>query len=83
VWVKDNRNTSTAGYRGLLLQARSVGGDTPVGMWLAPPTHTKRVQCSAANDTITHSEAENLKNEKTVYQWKATGNHMKIRFVYV
>ena len=82
VWISGG-TASTSGYRGVLLQARTVGGNAPVGTWKSTPVYTKRVQCSAANDAVTHSEVANVKNGSTVFEWMPSGNHNNVQFVYV
>nr|XP_002121143.1 putative ferric-chelate reductase 1 [Ciona intestinalis] len=80
VWVVDSRASSDRGYRGLLLQARKVSSSAPVGTWMNVPANTKLITCSVANDAVTHSNTM-VKNESSVYTWKAGGNHGNIEFV--
>jgi len=82
VWISGG-TAVTAGYKGMLLQARTVGGNAPVGTWKSTPLYTKRIQCSAANDSVTHSETKNVKNDSTVFEWMPSGNHYNVQFVYV
>ncbi|XP_002121143.2 putative ferric-chelate reductase 1 [Ciona intestinalis] len=80
VWVVDSRMVSERGYNGLLLQARKVNSNAPVGTWMNVPANTKLITCSVANDAVTHSNTM-VKNESSVYTWKAGGNHGNIEFV--
>nr|XP_039252094.1 putative defense protein 3 [Styela clava] len=72
VHISDNRTTLN-GYRGILLQARlndSFSNGTQ-GSWMNPPQFTKLIRCNNRNDAVTHSEVINVKNETTVFEWRA------------
>uniref|UniRef100_H2YQ62 Reelin domain-containing protein n=1 Tax=Ciona savignyi TaxID=51511 RepID=H2YQ62_CIOSA len=80
VWIADSRTGADRGYKGIMLQARVPDGTAPLGIWMNPPTNTKMIMCSSANDTITHSNTMD-KNESNVFTWKPNGTSADVQFV--
>ncbi|XP_070553455.1 putative defense protein 3 [Ptychodera flava] len=67
-------------YRGVLLQVRKVGEDTPTGTWSNPPNDTKLLTCTNSNDAVTHANT-NLKGEDSVYTWTSSENVGAVQIV--
>ncbi|KAM9744460.1 putative defense protein 3 [Menidia menidia] len=56
-------------YRGVLLEARTLGVFYALGYWMFPPPDTKLLQCAGhPNRAVTHANT-NLKGNSTVYLW--------------
>ncbi|XP_029296071.1 putative defense protein 3 [Cottoperca gobio] len=56
-------------YRGVLLEARTLGSTNALGSWRLPPPDTKFLQCTGnPQGAVTHSNT-NLKGKTTVYSW--------------
>jgi len=57
--------------KGLLLQVRAVGDTAPVGTFIGMMANdTKTMNCSADDDTVTHSNAT-IKASPLCFSWKA------------
>ncbi|XP_070572139.1 reelin domain-containing protein 1-like [Ptychodera flava] len=67
-------------YRGVLLQVRKVGEDTPTGTWSNPPNDTKLLTCTNSNDAVTHANT-NVKGEDSVYTWTSSENVGAVQIV--
>jgi len=70
-----------APFKGFLIQARRDGSTTPIGRFEGTlPADTKFLQCSAPNDSVTHSTNTN-KNGVT-FTWRSPGGSLSgTRFV--
>ncbi|XP_076809116.1 putative defense protein 3 [Clavelina lepadiformis] len=77
VWIEDSQ---TEGYRGILLQARTLNGDSALGRWNTPPANTKLLKCVEADDAVTHSNTT-LKTSDAVYEWLPSKDYGSIAFV--
>ncbi|XP_038076351.1 sushi, von Willebrand factor type A, EGF and pentraxin domain-containing protein 1-like isoform X2 [Patiria miniata] len=67
-------------FKGVLLQARVVDTDTPVGVFSNIPDGYQPLNCSSADDAVTHAN-NNVKNSLTV-EWTAPSNALgDIEFV--
>jgi len=56
-------------FRGILLHAR-LADDTVVGTFSSPPTDTQLIQCTNADDSVTHLNT-NSKSAGTEFTWNA------------
>jgi len=70
-----------AGFKGFLIQARRDGSDTPIGAFQGTlPANTKFLTCSAASDSVTHSD-NSVKNGVT-FTWRSPGGSLTgVKFV--
>ncbi|XP_040012378.1 putative defense protein 3 [Xiphias gladius] len=56
-------------YRGVLLEARTLGSTNALGSWQLPPPDTRFLECTGnPQGAITHSNT-NLKGNATAYRW--------------
>ena len=61
-------------FKGILLQMRAVGDTAPVGTFIGMMADdTKTMNCSADDDTVTHSNAT-IKPSPSCFYWKAPDN---------
>jgi len=66
-------------FKGILLQMRVVGDTVPVGTFNGTrgtlANDTKTMNCTADNDTVTHSKPT-IKKDPTCFYWKAPNNEI-------
>ncbi|XP_054467758.1 putative defense protein Hdd11 [Anoplopoma fimbria] len=68
-------------YRGVLLEAQTVGSTNALGSWQIPPPDTKFLQCAGnTQGAVTHSNT-NLKGNTTVYSWIPPNSTSNVYFM--